>query len=412
MQNSGSTPGNVRYRLRPTPWIALATLALSLAILISCAAGGSSRQSADGYGQYQDTPVKLPVSAIFGPDRRLWRVVSTDDHVYVDYSTDYGKSFSPPVAVNEERVPIRSRGEYRSQIVVDSAGRIYVAYPAYGLQPWTTYLSVSEDNGRHFSVPEPLSDQATAANSFEAVLAIDGQDRLHAFWHDERESASEETGNAIYFSVRDSAGKSLESNRKLAEGACSCCRLALDFDIDGQPVLLFRNIYPGNIRDHELAKADPAGTGWARTRVSEDEWRIEACPTDGPALAIGTDGRYHIAWFTQGSVRQGLFYANSSDRGQHFSKPMPIGNSKDQLPGHPDVISLGQRVILAWSEFDGIKTRIMILQSNDRGNTWSQVRSVAESTSESDFPFLLTDGQAIFLSWNSQIEGYRLIPIE
>ncbi|MGH8548563.1 MAG: sialidase family protein [Methylococcales bacterium] len=411
MQNGGSTPGDVWYRLSPIRFIVLAILALGVVILISCAAGISSHQSAAGYAQYQDAPVKLPVSAIFGSNRRLWRVVSTDDHVYVDYSTDYGKSFSPPVAVNEERIPIRSRSEYRSQIVVDKTGRIYVAYPAYGQQPWTTYLSVSEDNGRHFSIPEPLSDQAGVANSFEATLAIDGQDCLHAFWHDERESASEETGNAIYFSVRDSTGRLLESNRNLAQGVCSCCRLALDFDSDGQPVLLYRNIYPGNIRDHELAKADAAG-GWAKSRVSEDEWRIQACPTDGPALAIGTDGRYHIAWFTQGSVRQGLFYANSSDRGQHFSKPMPIGSNQDQLPGHPAVISLGSRVILTWSEFDGISTRIMILQSHDRGNRWSQARSVAESTSESDYPFLLSDGQGIFLSWNSQIEGYRLIPIE
>jgi hypothetical protein len=381
-------------------------------MLIGCAAGGPSGQSADGYARYPDAPVKIPVSATFGPDRRLWRVVSTEDHVYVDHSTDYGKSFSPPVAVNEERVPIRSRSEYRSQIVVDASGRIYVAFPAYGLQPWTTYLSVSDDNGRHFSAPEPLSNQAGVANSFETVLAIDGRNRLNAFWHDERESASEETGNAIYFSIRESTGQWLESNRKFADGVCSCCRLALDFDRDGQPVLLFRNIYPGNIRDHELARADAAGGGWIKTRISVDEWRIEACPTDGPALAIGPDGRYHVAWFTQGSVRQGLFYANSSDRGQHFSKPMPIGERPEDLPGHPDLISLGQRVVLAWSEFDGVKTRIMILQSNDRGDTWSRVRSVAESGSESDYPFLLSDGRAIFLSWNSQIEGYRLIPIE
>ncbi|MCI0653605.1 MAG: glycoside hydrolase [Methylococcaceae bacterium] len=398
--------------MRLTRSIAAVIVALGVAILIGCAAGVSSHDSAAGYARYPDLAVKLPVSAAFGPDRKLWRVVSTDDRVYVDYSTDYGKSFSPPVAVHAERIPIRSRSEYRSQIAVDSAGRIYVAYPAYGLQPWTTYLSVSDDQGRHFSVPEPLSDQAGSANSFEAVLAIDGRDHLYAFWHDERESASEESGNSIYYSVRDPAGNVIESNRKLAEGVCSCCRLALDFDIDGQSVLVFRNIYPGNIRDHELAKAAPVGTGWSRTRVSVDEWRIEACPTDGPALAVGSDGRYHVAWFTQGSARQGLYYANSSDRGQHFSNPMPIGDTNKKLPGHPDVISLGQRVVLAWSEFDGTTTEIMIRQSNDRGDTWSRVQSLAESNSDSDFPFLLSDGQGIFLSWNSQTEGYRLIPVE
>jgi hypothetical protein len=142
-----------------------------------------------------------------------------------------------------------------------------------------------------------------------------------------------------------------------------------------------------------------------------DDWQIEACPVHGPALAIGPEGRYHIAWFTQGRARQGLFYANSSDHGQHFSNPMPLGDLK-RLPSHPDVIALGQRVILAWSEFDGVKTQIMAMQSQDGGRTWSKAKPAAESASESDYPFLLTNGQAIFVSWNSQREGHRLIPID
>lgn len=393
--------------------IAAAILILLAGVSTGCKTGGDpSHHTVQGEEHYADASVKLPISAAFGPDGRLWRVVSTEDRVYVDYSKDYGKSFSAPVAINPERIPIRAHSEYRSQIAVDSAGRIYVAYPAYGSQPWTTYLSISQDQGTHFSMPEPLSDEAAVANSFLTVLAIDHDDRLHAFWHDERESASEETGNAIYYSVRDRSGRMLESNRKLVGGVCSCCRLALEIDPDGRPVLLFRNIYPGNVRDHTLAKPDRAQDRWTQTRVSEDDWRIEACPTHGPALSVGSDGRYHLAWFTQGRVRQGLFYANSTDQGQHFSAPMPIGDSKNKLAGHPDVISLGQRVVLAWSEFDGTTTRIMTLRSDDRGETWSPVRSLAESRSESDFPFLLTDGRAIFLSWNSEIEGYRLIPIE
>lgn len=408
MQKKGAMPSNAQYRSRPARWLGAVVIALCAAVLGGCATG---HPVTAGYEQYAGGAVKLPVSAAFGPGGGLWRVVSTEDHVYVDYSADYGKTFSPPVAINEERVPIRAQSEYRSQIVVDSAGRIYVAYPAFGLQPWTTYLSVSADRGQHFSPPEPLSDQARVANSFETVLALDGKNRLHAFWHDERGSASEASGNAIFHSVRDAGGNFLESNRKVADGICGCCRLAAGFDADGQPVLVFRNIYPGNIRDHELLKAKPDGAGWIRSRVSQDDWQIEACPVHGPALAVGPDGRYHIAWFTQGSVRKGLFYANSSDQGQHFSSPMPFGDLQ-KLPSHPSVVSLGRRVALAWNEFDGVKTKVMVMQSNDAGKTWSPAKSVAESVSESDFPFLLTNGQGIFLSWNSRNEGYRLIPVD
>ncbi|HUL13893.1 MAG TPA: sialidase family protein, partial [Methylococcaceae bacterium] len=156
------------YRPRPARLIISAVIVLWTAIL-----GGCTRvhKAATGYEQYAGAAVKLPVSAAFGPDRRLWRVVSTEDHVYVDYSKDYGKSFSPPVAINPERIPIRAQSEYRAQIAVDSAGRIYVAYPAFGLQPWTTYLTLSEDQGQHFSAPKPLSDQARVANSYQTVCS-------------------------------------------------------------------------------------------------------------------------------------------------------------------------------------------------------------------------------------------------
>ena len=146
------------------------------------------------------------------------------------------------------------------------------------------------------------------------------------------------------------------------------------------------------------------------TRVTFDQWSIEACPEQGPAISISDDGRYHITWFTQGSVRQGLFYANSSDRGQHFSNPSPFGNP-EKLPSHPDILAQGKHIALTWIEFDSIKTQLMVMQSNDGGQTWSKPTSIAEATAETDYPFLLSNDQGIFVSWNSKAEGYRLIPM-
>lgn len=355
--------------------------------------------------------IKLTVSAAFGPDRRLWRVVPTTEHVYVDFSGDYGKTFSPPVAVNRERMPIRTQSEYRPQIAVTLSGRIYVAYPAFGPQPWTTYLGVSEDQGRHFGTSQPLSDRAQTANSFQALLAIDPEGKLHAFWHDEREGIDEARGNDIFHTALDAQGKIVQSNRKILNDVCSCCRLAVDFDTDGKPVLMTRFIFPGNIRDHGLARPADGLAEWPTTRATDDGWKIEACPVHGPAFSIDRDGRYHIAWFTQGTQRQGLFYAFSDDRGQSFSEPMALGQP-DRLPGHPDVLAVGNRVVLAWNEFDGRMNRAMVKQSRDGGQTWSEAVAAADSSSEVDFPFLLTDGLAVFLSWNGQDMGYRLIRID
>lgn len=352
----------------------------------------------------------LFVTAAFGPDGRLWRIVPEKHHVYVDYSTDLGKTFSAPVLINAENQHIKVSGENRPGIAVDRSGRITVIYAAESTQPVTIYFSVSADNGRSFSTPSPLSDKASEANSFQGRLALNPSGQAYVFWHDERNRTDwKQPGNAIYYTIINNLERPVFVAQKLSDTLCDCCRIAAAFDNNAQPVLLARFIYPGGIRDHGLIKTQADGKKPLEWRVTFDQWAIEACPDHGPAIAI-SDDKYHIAWFTQGSERQGLFYAYSTDRGQHFSNPFPLGNA-GKLPSHPDVMAKGKHIILTWTEFDGSKTQLLVMQSNDGGQTWLPAKSIAESTAEADFPFLLSNNEGVFVSWNSKNEGYRLIPV-
>lgn len=351
----------------------------------------------------------LFVSAAFGPDGRLWRIVPEKHHVYVDYSTDLGKTFSAPVLINTETQHIKVSGENRPGIAVDRSGRIYVIYTAESAQPVTVYFSMSTDNGHSFSTPSPLSDKASEANSFQGRLALNPKGQAYVFWHDERNRTDwKQPGNSIYYTtISGQSGHT--AAQKLSDTLCDCCRIAATFDNNAQPVLLARFIYPDGIRDHGLIKTQSDGKKPLEWRVTFDQWNIEACPDHGPAIAI-SDDKYHIAWFTQGSTRQGLFYAYSSDQGRHFSNPLALGNT-GKLPSHPDVIAKGKRIILTWTEFDGSKTQLLAMQSNDGGQTWLPAKSIAESAAEVDFPFLLSNNGSVFVSWNSKNEGYRLIPV-
>ncbi len=347
----------------------------------------------------------LFVSATFERGGKLWRIVPEKQHVYVDYSTDFGKTFSPPVPVNPEPQTIKASGENRPGIAIDGSGRIYVLYAAEGKQPSAVYASVSSDDGQSFSAPLPVSDKAAEANTYQGRLAVSPADQVYAFWHDERDRTDwKQAGNAIYLTTAKGQTGFKPIAQKLADTLCDCCHIAAAFDTDGQPVWLARFIYPGGIRDQGLIKADK---NW---RVTFDNWVIEACPEHGPALAISDDGRYHSVWFTQGSVRQGIFYAFSSDKGGHFSTPLPLGNP-EKLPSHPDVIASGPHVAVAWTEFDGHKTQLMLMQSRDGGQTWQAAQAIADSSAETDFPLLLHYQQDLFVSWNSKNEGYRLIPV-
>ena len=105
------------------------------------------------------------------------------------------------------------------------------------------------------------------------------------------------------------------------DNTCECCRLAVAFAAAGRPVVAFRNVFDNTVRDHAVVTfADPQTPGPIR-RVSVDNWKTDVCPHQGPTLAVGSDGSYHVAWFTNGSARKGLFYASSTDQGQTFSPP-------------------------------------------------------------------------------------------
>ena len=365
------------------------------------------------FAQYAETP-RLHVSAAFGPDGRLWRVVATHQFVYVDWSKDQGQTFSAPVQVNSQAQHIQTKDEDRPQIVVDRSGHVYVGYSAYSTLPWTIWVSMSRDGGEHFSVPVLLSDKAKEARHYQLKLAVSPTDRLYAFWHDDRANpdGSKGAGNELYFATaQQPAGLDGLVNQKLLGGQCECCRVAVAFDGEAQPLMLARFVYPGSIRDHGLLRSRGNGKEWSNWRVTFDDWRIEACPEHGPAFTISGEGGYHMAWFTQGPIRQGLFYARSMDRGQHFSAPVSFGDL-NRLPSHPDVIVLGNRVVLTWREFDGASTTVSVMQSQDGGQSWSAAKLLAQTAGEADFPFLLSNGQAIFLSWNTQAEGYRLMRLD
>jgi len=72
-------------------------------------------------------------------------------------------------------------------------------------------------------------------------------------------------------------------------------------------------------------------------------------------------------------------------------------------------LSVGQHVFIVWKEFDGMSTGIYLMHSNDGGNLWSAPQKIASTTGTSDYPFLISDSNKNYLSWNTDKEGYRLI---
>ena len=388
---------------------------VSIILLAGCQSTASNKAESD-HPDYEI--LSSTVTANFAPDGRLWRLVPTEETVYVDYSDDSGKSYSLPVAINKHTQQISAWPENPPAIEISHSGRISVLYYADEEQKSTSYYSYSDDNGQTFSTPTLISDHAKTAMHYMDKMLIDEDGQMYLFWHDTRHDAHQaehkhDLGSGIlslYYSVKSPSDKSQFSNHFLSSGICSCCRTATTLSANGKPVILARMVYDNGVRDHSLIKMNPDGTWKKPQRVTYDNWSIQACPEHGPALAIDNKNRTHLTWFTLGDERQGIFYAQTDDDGKTVSKPMALGNI-DHLPSHPDVITLNQRVVIVWKEFDGEQTSLHIKESADRGKTWQDKTTGLSTESKNSHPKLISNKKDIFLSWTSKDKGHLVTKI-
>jgi len=355
-------------------------------------------------------------SAMFDQDGRLWLVWPYAGHVYVNYSDDKGKSFSAPVTVNRKPEAISAKGENRPKIVAAN-GKIYIS--------WTTPLekrfsghirfSVSDDGGEHFSDPMIVNDDLEITGHRFDALSVNEKGEVFIAWLDKRDRmkasrrGEEYHGAALYYSWSDDGGKTFQTNQKITDHSCECCRLVMAIDHKQLPVIMWRNIYGKNTRDHSLVEFSEKGKPGPVQRVSFDQWQVDACPHHGPDMDISNNGDIHLAWFDNAPSRHGLFYARRQTDGA-LTEAINFGDYQ-AAASHPNVISDGQKVWLVWQQFDGKQASVWLQKSESNGDDWGSAMRIAETDAASDYPFLIRDRGKVFLQWLTKKEGFRLIEL-
>ena len=356
-------------------------------------------------------------SARFDHKGRLWVAWSYAGHVYVSRSDDKGKTFNPPVVVNKVPEAISARGENRPKIEVAENDRIYVSWTMPLEKRFTGHIRFSySDDGRNFSEPVIVNDNLDITGHRFDALGVNKKGDVYLAWLDKRDryqaakNKEKYHGAAVYYAMSEDGGKSFKPNKKIIDHSCECCRLIIDFDKNDLPVILWRNIYGKDVRDHTLVKFLSKDQPGEPVRVSYDEWHIDACPHHGPDMSIDDEDNNHLAWFNNTPQRHGLFYARQNKKDNSFTKAISFGNYK-AAASHPNVISDAKNVWLVWKEFDGQQESIWLQYSVDRGDNWSRAEQVALTSSAADYPFLIKSKDEIYIQWQTQADGFRLIPV-
>jgi hypothetical protein len=129
---------------------------------------------------------------------------------------------------------------------------------------------------------------------------------------------------AIY-TAQWSGGKTFSKNVRVAGNVCACCRASIGF-VGKRMLIAWRSVDTAGMRDIAIAASEDNGRTWSAPRVAiRDDWKINACPHVGPALATIGDTLF-LSWMTRGARRSGVFFATSRDGGKTFGDPRALSN--------------------------------------------------------------------------------------
>ncbi|MEZ5418021.1 MAG: sialidase family protein [Vicinamibacterales bacterium] len=193
----------------------------------------------------------------------------------------------------------------------------------------------------------------------------------------------------------DTAGREL-SRRIVDADTCSCCSTDIAETAAG-PVAVYRDHEAGEIRDISIVRL-VNGAWTAPAPVHRDGWVINACPTNGPAIAA-EGRRVAVAWFTAARGEARVNLAFSTDAGATFSTPIRIDDGAPA--GWPDVVLLDDgRAFVSWLEktANGVgEVRVRAVGTDSRG----EATTVATSSSgrATGIPHMVRAGREVVVAW-------------
>ena len=217
---------------------------------------------------------------------------------------------------------------------------------AYGVR-----ISISRDGGKRWSSPIiPHRDRSETEHGF--VTLWPERDGLGAAWLDGRQfkkNGHDAHNEMMLVSTTVRPNGVLGRELRLDDRTCDCCQNAAAMTTDG-PVVAYRDRSVGEIRDIYVTRR--VGGAWtAGVPVYSDNWKIAACPVNGPAIAA-TGRRVAVAWFTATNDTPRVKIAFSSDAGARFATPAVVDDGNPA--GRVDVALLSDGgALVSWIERTG-----------------------------------------------------------
>ena len=268
-------------------------------------------------------------------------------------------------------------------------------------------LSHSTDNGKTWSPSYlPHHDGTKTEHGFASLFPmgegfglvwLDGRNMKGGEGHDGHGSGA----MSVRYAQFDKAFKQIADTAVDAK-VCECCPTAAAVTSEGV-VAAYRNRSDEEIRDNYVARL--VNGKWTTPQaVFADNWKIAACPVNGPALSA--NGRtVAMTWFTVKQDQGQAYLAFSTDAGATFGKPIRIDDGGSL--GRVDVELLPDGAALAtWIEFADQRAqfRARRIERNGTRSTPITVAGIAGNRASGYPRAAIANGEVVF-AWTESVDG-------
>jgi hypothetical protein len=263
--------------------------------------------------------------------------------------------------------------------------------------------SLSHDSGATWSAPIKLNLDATETeHGFVTVFPWGGD--VGMVWLDGRQLADWSfddpealLGTSLRY-VRMGLDGAVSERGVIDELVCDCCNTDVAMP-PGGPLVIYRDRTEDEIRDVVVRRREAGEWGAARS-LGNEQWRIEGCPVNGPAVAA-RGATVAAAWF---SAEQGIGrvrMARSTDGGAAFGAPVELDT--DGFGQVDIVLREDATAIVSWWRPGANGGTELVARAQHADGRLGETRHIASSPAAQpvDVPRMIAVGGDLLFAWTT-----------
>jgi hypothetical protein len=282
---------------------------------------------------------------------------------------------------------------------------------------WTTFVPHSEgynvniafsrDAGRTWSKPAiPHRDRHPVEHGFVSLLPAPGGG-VGVIWLDSRKlSKKNAAGDVAMMYTTVSLDGKVGPEVSIDNRVCECCQPSAVPAATGI-LAAYRDRTDQEIRDISVVRFD--GNKWSAPKnVFADNWKINACPINGPAIAAH-ENQVAVAWFTAANDQPKVEVAFSNDGGNTFGAPVQLdeGNAAGRVG--IAILDSGSAIVSWVARGDQADQRVQVRARQIDPDGTRHPSLLLGTTSSGNFPRIKRSGDSVFFTWTERTKDQVLL---